>query len=65
MITLELVDQMRKRTNYSYEEGKILPWKKHNGDVLEAIVDFEKIKTAQKAAITTTTQEVCDRKKPG
>lgn len=41
MITLEQVDQLRKRTNCSYEEAKAL-LEKHNGDVLEAIVDFEK-----------------------
>lgn len=41
MITLEQVDQLRKRTNCSYEEAKEL-LEKHNGDVLEAIVDFEK-----------------------
>lgn len=43
MITLEQVDQMRKRTNCSYEEAKFF-LEKHNGDVLEAIVDFEKSK---------------------
>lgn len=41
MITLEQVDQLRKRTNCSYEEAKAL-LEKHNGDVLEAIVEFEK-----------------------
>ena len=41
MITLEKVDQLRKRTNCSYEEAKEL-LEKHDGDVLEAIVDFEK-----------------------
>jgi len=41
MITLEQVDQLRKRTNCSYEEAKEL-LEKHNGDILEAIVDFEK-----------------------
>lgn len=43
MITLEQVDQLRKRTNCSYEEAKAL-LEKHNGDVLEAIVEFEKSK---------------------
>lgn len=43
MITLEQVDQLRKRTNCSYEEAKAL-LEKHNGNVLEAIVDFEKSK---------------------
>jgi len=41
MVTLEQVDQLRKRTNCSYEEAKYL-LEKHNGDVLEAIVEFEK-----------------------
>ncbi|MBP7176573.1 MAG: DUF4342 domain-containing protein [Thermoclostridium sp.] len=41
MITLEQVDQLRKRTNCSYEEAKAL-LERHNGDVLEAIVEFEK-----------------------
>ncbi len=43
MLTLEQVDQLRKRTNCSYEEAKAL-LEKHNGDVLEAIVEFEKSK---------------------
>ncbi|NLN63968.1 MAG: DUF4342 domain-containing protein [Clostridiaceae bacterium] len=43
MITLEQVDQLRKRTNCSYEEAKAL-LEKHDGNVLEAIVDFEKSK---------------------
>ncbi|AGI39453.1 DUF4342 domain-containing protein [Thermoclostridium stercorarium] len=47
MITLEQVDQMRKRTNCSYEEAKFF-LEKHNGDLLEAIVDFEKNKNGTK-----------------
>lgn len=43
MITLEQVDQLRKRTNCSYEEAKVL-LEKHNGNVLDAIVEFEKNK---------------------
>jgi hypothetical protein len=43
MITLEQVDQLRKRTNCSYEEAKVL-LEKHNGNVLDAIVEFEKSK---------------------
>lgn len=49
MVTLERVDQMRKRTNCSYEEAKFF-LEKHNGDVLEAIVDFEKSKSNSKYA---------------
>lgn len=40
-ISLEMIDEMRKRTNCSYEEAKEL-LEKHNGDLLEAIVEFEK-----------------------
>lgn len=47
MITLEQMDQMRKRTNCSYEEAKFF-LEKHNGDVLEAIVDFERSKNNAK-----------------
>ncbi|HEY8499394.1 MAG TPA: DUF4342 domain-containing protein [Clostridia bacterium] len=43
MITLEQVDQLRKRTNCSYEEAKAL-LEKHDGNVLDAIVEFEKNK---------------------
>ena len=40
-ISLELIDQMRKRTNCSYEEAKTL-LEKYNGNIVEAIVDFER-----------------------
>lgn len=40
-LSLEQIDEMRKRTNCSYEEAKEL-LEKHNGDILEAIVEFEK-----------------------
>jgi hypothetical protein len=40
-IPMELIDEMRKRTNCSYDEAKKL-LEKHNGDILEAIVEFEK-----------------------
>ncbi|MGI6685809.1 MAG: DUF4342 domain-containing protein [Bacillota bacterium] len=40
-ITIELIDEMRKRTNCSYQEAKEL-LEKHNGDLLEAIIEFEK-----------------------
>lgn len=40
-VTLEKIDELRKRTNCSYEEAKIL-LEKHNGDIVEAIVEFEK-----------------------
>ena len=40
-ITLEQIDEVRVRTNCSYEEAKML-LEKHNGDSLEAIIEFEK-----------------------
>ena len=40
-ISMEQIDELRKRTNCSYEEAKIL-LEKHNGDLLEAIVEFER-----------------------
>lgn len=40
-ITMEQIDELRKRTNCSYEEAKSL-LEKHNGSVLEAIVELEK-----------------------
>jgi hypothetical protein len=40
-IDIKLIDEMRKRTNCSYQEAKEL-LEKHNGDLIEAIVEFEK-----------------------
>ena len=40
-ISMELIDELRKRTNCSYAEAKAL-LEKHNGDLLEAIVEFER-----------------------
>ena len=40
-IPLEKIDELRRRTNCSYEEAKIL-LEKHNGDIVEAIVEFER-----------------------
>jgi Sec-independent protein translocase protein TatA len=40
-ISMEQIDELRKRTNCSYEEAKIL-LENHNGDLLEAIVEFER-----------------------
>jgi len=62
MITLELVDQIRKRTNCSYEEAKFY-LEKHNGDVLEAIVDFEKNKNSTKSSNYNYNPGSFDRKK--
>jgi hypothetical protein len=40
-ISMEQIDEMRKRTNCSYHEAKVL-LEKHNGDLVEAIIEFEK-----------------------
>lgn len=40
-VTMEQIDELRRRTNCSYEEAKIL-LEKHNGDLLDAIVEFER-----------------------
>ena len=40
-ISMELIDEMRKRTNCSYDDAKRM-LEKHNGDILEAVVEFEK-----------------------
>lgn len=40
-ISIELIDEVRKRTNCSYQEAKEL-LEKHEGDIVEAIVEFEK-----------------------
>ncbi len=40
-IDIKLIDEMRKRTNCSYQEAKEL-LEKHNGDLIEAIVEFER-----------------------
>ncbi|NLM21181.1 MAG: DUF4342 domain-containing protein [Peptococcaceae bacterium] len=39
-ISMELIDEMRKRTNCSYQEAKEL-LEKNNGDLVEAIIEFE------------------------
>ncbi len=43
-ITLEKIDQLRERTGVSYKEAKEV-LEKHNGDVLEAIIDLEESKS--------------------
>ena len=45
-ITIELIDEMRKRTNCSYQEAKEL-LEKHNGDLIEAIIEFESSQPAR------------------
>ena len=44
MITMEQIDEFRKRTNSSYEDAKYY-LERNNGDVLDAIIDFERSKT--------------------
>ncbi|NLU52326.1 MAG: hypothetical protein GXX10_05635 [Clostridiaceae bacterium] len=46
MITIELIDEFRKRTNSSYEDAKYF-LEKNNGDILEAIIDFERTKASK------------------
>mgnify|MGYP000971245290 CR=1 FL=1 len=41
MITIEQIDEFRKRTHSSYEDAKFF-LEKNNGDILEAIIDFER-----------------------
>ena len=46
MITMEQVDEFRKRTNSSYEDAKYY-LERNNGNVLDAIIDFERSKTGR------------------
>ncbi|MGI6621909.1 MAG: DUF4342 domain-containing protein [Clostridiaceae bacterium] len=43
MITIEQIDEFRKRTHSSYEDAKYY-LEKNNGDILDAIIDFERSK---------------------
>jgi hypothetical protein len=45
MVTIEQIDEFRRRTNSSYEDARFF-LERHQGDVLEAIIDFEKAKAA-------------------
>lgn len=44
MMTIEQIDEFRKRTHSSYEDAKYF-LERNNGDVLDAIIDFERSKT--------------------
>lgn len=44
MITIEQIDEFRKRTNSSYEDAKFF-LEKNNGDILDAIIEFERTRT--------------------
>lgn len=46
MITMDKIDEFRKRTNSSYEDAKYY-LERNNGDVLDAIIDFERSKTGR------------------
>lgn len=46
MITIDQIDEFRKRTNSSYEDAKYY-LEKNNGDILDAIIDFERSKTGR------------------
>lgn len=41
MITIQMIDEFRRRTNSSYDDAKYF-LERHNGDILEAIIAFEK-----------------------
>lgn len=46
MITIEQIDEFRKRTHSSYEDAKYY-LEKNNGDILDAIIDFERSKSGK------------------
>lgn len=46
MITIEQIDEFRKRTNSSYEDARYF-LEKNNGDILDAIIDFERTKSGR------------------
>jgi hypothetical protein len=41
MVTIEMVEEFRRRTNCSYDDAKYY-LEKYNGDMLEAIIAFER-----------------------
>lgn len=41
MVTIEMIDEFRKRTNCSYDDARYY-LEKYNGDMLEAIIAFER-----------------------
>lgn len=41
MITIEMIDEFRRRTNCSYDDAKYY-LERHNGDMLEALIAFER-----------------------
>lgn len=68
MITIEMIDEFRKRTNSSYEEARFF-LERNNEDVLEAIIAFENMKgkghpkkqTPQKGEVSDKIAEVLQK----
>lgn len=60
-IAMEQIDEMRKRTNCSYQEAKEL-LEKHNGDLIEAIIDFENKHGSQARNTTCDKKTKCGKK---
>lgn len=58
-INMELIDEMRKRTNCSYQEAKEL-LEKHNGDLIDAIIEFETRHGSQSHAHGKHKQRSCN-----
>ncbi len=56
MITIEQIDEFRKRTNSSYEDARVF-LERHQGDVLDAIIDFEKTKAAWRPPVKKPQQK--------
>jgi hypothetical protein len=56
MITIEQIDEFRKRTNSSYEDARVF-LERHQGDVLDAIIDFEKTKAAGRPPVKKPQQK--------
>jgi hypothetical protein len=46
MVTIEQIDEFRKRTHSSYEDAKFF-LERNNGDILDAIIDFERTKSGR------------------
>lgn len=49
VVTLEQVEKLKEKTNVSYEEAKAV-LERHNGDILEALIELERRGKAQTAA---------------
>ncbi|NLY43121.1 MAG: DUF4342 domain-containing protein [Clostridiaceae bacterium] len=51
-ISFEKIEELRKRANISYEEAKVL-LEKHNGDIVEALIELEKSKRIRNDGTTS------------